>query len=60
MTYDIENTNHFVQLCATKFRERSLPLCSCVLLRGDYRSGRVIGTQTVLLILEFRLRRFVL
>jgi hypothetical protein len=48
------NTNHFVQLCANKNQKEISTPCSCVFLRGDYRSGRVIGTQSVLLVHWFQ------
>jgi hypothetical protein len=40
----------FVQLCANKYWERSLPLCSCDFLCGIYRSGGFIRSQLVLLL----------
>jgi len=40
----------FVQLCANKYSEWSLPLCSCDFLRGTYRSGGFIRSQLVLLL----------
>ena len=41
--FDNEIEPLFIQLCANKFREWSLPLCSCDFL-SNYRSGRFIGT----------------
>ena len=40
----------FVQLCANKYWEWSLPLCSCDFLHGIYRSGGFIRSQLVLLL----------
>ena len=40
----------FVQLCANKYWEWSLPLCSCDFLCGIYRSGGFIRSQLVLLL----------
>ena len=41
--FDNEIEPLFIQLCANKSREWSLPLCSCDFL-SNYRSGRFIGT----------------
>ena len=49
--FDNEIEPLFVQLCDNKFREWSLPLCSCD-FPWNYRSGRFIGTQSVLLLLH--------
>ena len=50
-TFDNQNTEPpFVQLCANKYWEWSLPLCSCDFLRGIYRSGGFIRSQLVLLL----------
>ena len=40
----------FVQLCANKYWEWFLPLCSCDFLHGIYRSGDFICSQLVLLL----------
>ena len=40
----------FVQLCANKYWEWSLSLCSCDFLREIYRSGGFIRSQLVLLL----------
>ena len=46
----IEIQNPFIQLCANKYWEWSLPLCSCDFLHGIYRSGGFIHSQLVLLL----------
>ena len=57
-TFDNQNTTPLFSCVLTKTKERSLPLCSCVFLRGDYISGCVIGTQSVLLVHWFQVGFF--
>ena len=52
--FDNQNTTSLFNCVLTKTREKSLSLCSCIFLRGDYRSGRIIGTQSVLLVHWFK------